>query len=353
MKILTDVRIDDVLSSSLYFLNENCLNQINNLSKEKKNSWVELGNMVNRVNNFFKEVTINPSISYQDFRNDMWSILDSLHNANKNLDKSALRRRQSFFRGSLFSFLSRSLVLNRALTKPYGYPGDFFMLQTLYNKKPISQDRLGCYLDQFFIEDDLAQAVIDRVEVMGDRVVDFIQSSNKDELNILNIASGSGFELNKVISQNYKKKINYHCFDQEAASLAYIASNFHNKNPNVEIILYKEDIRRFFRSWKSKNKFDFVYNIGLADYLPDLVLSSLVKESLDHLATSGVFVLAHKDYNLFPYHHPSWLYDWNFIHRSLEDYKELLLKTTNQQFKIWFESSKKIIYFSEFVKAAI
>jgi len=344
-------KVSSYKKSTLSFLDSSYLSKINNLQKSDDKSWFDVTKITLEAFNFLSEVNHDSTITYQKFYNKLWNILNELHILTKDLNQQSLKKEQLFFRGSLFNLLNQSLVLSRALTKPYGYPGDFVMLQTLYDNKPISNTKLGCYLDQFFLDDELARAVVNRVEVMGNRVIQFINNSEKDELNILNIASGSGFELKKIVNANFNKKVIYHCFDQEVASLSYIAQHSQDKNPNVEVRLYKEDIRTFFRNWKSEQKFDFIYNIGLADYLPNIIMSSLVKESLENLNPQGIFVLAHKDYTLFPYHHPSWLYDWNFIHRDLEQYKDLLRTTTDKPFSVWFESDKKIVYFSEFNKS--
>ncbi len=327
------------------------LKDISNVEEKDLVLWLELSEKISELYDFLNFVNTDKSISYQIFHDKMWSFLDDIHNFTNDLEIKDLKQKQLFFRGTLYSLLNQSVVFSRALSKPYGYPGDFIMLQTLYDGKPISDTKLGQYLDQFFFDDELAKAVVNRVEVMGDRVIKFINESQKDEIHILNIASGSGFELKKIIKQNFNKKVVYHCFDQELASLSYINKNIKGKNPNVELRLYKEDIKVFFRRWKNEKKFDFIYNIGLADYLPDRILSSLVSECLENLNDEGIFVLAHKDYTLFPYHHPAWLYDWNFIHRNLEQYKELLKSITKLKFDIWFESKRKVVYFSEFKKS--
>jgi cyclopropane fatty-acyl-phospholipid synthase-like methyltransferase len=120
-------------------------------------------------------------------------------------------------------------------------------------------------------------------------------------------------------------------------------------NPNVHLLLYKEDIKRFFKDWNGQ-KFDLIYNIGLADYLPDRVLKSFMQEAINALNDNGKFVLAHKDYLKFPHVYTSWIYDWNFIHRSLSDYNEFIQNhlTGFDQYNVFFESANQIIYFGEF-----
>ncbi len=329
------------------------IKKIQNISEQEEFLYSKVFNKIKETESLFHKVlSDNSDLTYENFSSSMSKILDELHQ-DVNLettDSKTLKKLQLFYRGSINYLFSHSLIGSRALSKPFGYPGDYVMLQTLYDNKTISNNKLGNYIDMFFLNDTLAKAVINRVEIMGDRIIKFINESNLKEINILNIASGSGFELKKIISNQFDKKVIYHCFDQEVASLSYISHNCCDKNKNVEVRLYKEDIKVFFRNWKSDKKFDFIYNIGLADYLPNNILGSLASESFASLNKDGVFVLAHKDYKLFSYHSIAWLYDWNFIHRSLDDYLPIINEKIGKEDSIWFESDKKVIFFSEHKK---
>ena len=329
------------------------INKIQNISEQEEVLNSIVLNKITETQNLFNEVLSEKSnVSYEKFANDMSKILDDLHkDVNLNsTDSKTLKKLQLFYRGSINYLFSHSLIGSRALGKPFGYPGDYIMLQSFYDSNEISSNKLGNYLDKFILNDELAKSVLNRIDKMGDRVIEFINKSNLEEINILNIASGSGFEFKKIIEKKFDKKVIYHCFDQEVSSLLFIDQNFSGKNENVEIKLYKEDVKAFFRNWKSDKKFDLIYNIGLADYLPDSILISLANEAIKSLNDRGTFVISHKDYSLFAYHRISWFCDWNFIHRTLEEYKSTINSQIDNDASIWFESDKKIIYFLEHKK---
>jgi hypothetical protein len=329
------------------------IKKIQNISDQEELLYLKVFDKIKETESLFNNtLSDNSDISYESFSKSLSKIFDDLHqdiNLNST-DSKILKKLQLFYRGSLNHLFSHSLIVSRALCKPFGYPGDYIMLQSFYDGKEISQDRLGCYLDRFVIDDELAKSVVKRIDKMGDRVIEFINNSKLKEINILNIASGSGFELKKITQMKFDKKVTYHCFDQEISSLVHIDSNFSGKNENIEIKLYKEDIKAFFKNWKNEKKFDLIFNIGLADYLPDNILTSLENESIKNLNENGIFVISHKDYTLFKYHHASWLCDWNFIHRDLAEYKSVISSKIEIKPSIWFESDKKIIYFSEYKK---
>jgi hypothetical protein len=329
------------------------IKKIQNISNQEEILYSIVLNKITETQNLFNEVlSEKTNVSYEKFANDMSKILDDLHKEVnlESTDSKTLKKLQLFYRGSINYLFSHSLIGSRALGKPFGYPGDYIMLQSFYDSKEISGDKLGNYLDKFILNDELAKSVLNRIDKMGDRVIEFINKSNLEEINILNIASGSGFEFKKIIEKKFDKKVIYHCFDQEASSLLFIDQNFSGKNENVEIRLYKEDVKAFFRNWKNEKKFDLIYNIGLADYLPDSILISLENEAIKSLNDGGTFVISHKDYSLFAYHRISWFCDWNFIHRTLEEYKSTINSQIDNDASIWFESDKKIIYFLEHKK---
>jgi SAM-dependent methyltransferase len=300
----------------------------------------------------FSSIQYN-DINYKIFEKEYWAHIDQLElvflDSNYHKYKNKI---QNIFRGEIFNYYTQSLLVSRAYGKPFGYPGDYLLLQALYDNKLISHTNTGKYYDKMYLEDPLSTAVVSRVNAMANRLSDFINKSQELELNILNIASGSGFDLITVAKTRHNKTVNIYCFDQELFSLQYIKSKIKAININTNFIFIKEDIRKFFKKWNNAIKFDLIYNIGLADYLPDRMLRSLMQESINTLKENGRFILSHKDYTKFPYQYPSWTCNWNFFKRSLRDYKKFIDEnlTNFQNYDIFYASNKKVIYFGEFIK---
>jgi len=262
----------------------------------------------------------------------------------------AKEKLQRLFRGEIYTFLTQSNIASRAIAKPMGYPGDYVMLQYLYDNKSVSETTIGCCFDQFFLQDTLAKAVVNRLNRMARYLEEFIDSSEKSELHILNIASGSGFDLLPIAKKRHSKKVFFYCFDQEVASLYYAKTKLEALNVNTSFTFFKEDIRQFFKRKDYPQSFDLIYNIGLADYLPDKVLKVFMQESINALKPGGKFVLAHKDFEKFSPEHPAWIYDWHFIKRNYLDYLQFIKNnlTGFSDFTTFFESSLKVIYFGQF-----
>jgi uncharacterized protein (UPF0335 family) len=326
------------------------LSHIRHLSEVENAVFSEAFDILHQCLDFLDESENIPfSITnFRPFKSQLHSFIDRLETISR-LEPKLNEKLKHVFRGELYPFISKSKIARRALQKPFGYPGDYQMLQHLYDDQILSEDNVGKFFDFLSLQDPLCRAVINRVSVMANQIQDFIDQSEKKTVHILNIASGSGFDIKTIVSKKQEKSVYLHCFDQDVSSLKYVGERYIGVNPNVHLLLYKEDIKRFFKDWNGQ-KFDLIYNIGLADYLPDRVLKSFMQEAINALNDNGKFVLAHKDYLKFPHVYTSWIYDWNFIHRSLSDYNEFIQNhlTGFDQYNVFFESANQIIYFGEF-----
>jgi SAM-dependent methyltransferase len=310
--------------------------------------------LIQQTNRFLAEYESIPfsEESATHFQSQYHLFIDQLDLLGGQLQPIEFNRLKQAFRGSLFKFIRQSVAVSRALAKPYGYPGDYELLQNLYDGRSSSVSNVGKYYDYMFLNDPLSVAVLDRVAAMSQRLEKFLSENTLSEVNILNIASGSGFELIPIAKKAYPFKINYYCFDQEVASLIYAKQAVSAVNQSINFIFIQDDIRNFFRGNGKNQKFDFIYNIGLADYLPDRILKALMQQSIESLEDKGTFVIAHKDYTKFPSRYPSWSCDWNFIERSKGAYEEFVAReiTGYKSYLSFFESTREVIYFGEFAK---
>ncbi len=278
--------------------------------------------------------------------------LDKLESAIILLDEKNQMALKSMFRGMLFEYITQSVIISRALNKPFGYPGDYILLQALYEGEKKSPTTIGKLYDDLYFKDKLSIAVVNRVNKMAAYLESYINNAEKNNLKILNIASGSGYDLKQLSQKDLIKKAEIDCFDQELSSLLYCQNHLEGGNKNLKFRFFMDDIKKFFKRSEDRETYDLIYNIGLADYLPDRVLISLMQESINKLNKKGTFVIAHKDFTKFPYHYPSWTCNWHFIHRSPEAFKDRIISKLNnfRKIELFFESSEEVIYFISVIK---
>ena len=247
-------------------------------------------------------------------------------------NKLIIKHVKEEFRGLVGCWAFRSQIMKRGFEKPKGYPGDYQTLETIYDWKTYSSDHeLGYYFDRYFLNNPYADAVRNRKNILRDMLVKYIRNSNKP-LKILNLASGSCREIRELYqtseSNFLNKKVSYSFLDWDDDALEFSRSQLKNICSSAKFNFIKEDIVEFTRTgsfFEKNGPHNFVYSIGLADYLPDRVLKRIIKTSYDGLTDDGVFVLAHKDKEVeFSHIPPEWFCDWEFIQRSEADLLKLV-----------------------------
>jgi hypothetical protein len=234
-----------------------------------------------------------------------------------------LREIKRRFRLLIGGFAYQSLIVKRANDKPLGYPGDYELLETIYDDRFLSE-RIGLYFDRSFLDNSYSVAVRNRKDKMKVILGEFISSSSQPILEILNLACGSCREIKELLSTVvfHKNRIVFKCVDQDEAALEFAKRSLGELPENIEIEFLKENILEIInRSSYYSNligKQDLIYSIGLADYLPDRILKKLVHFCFELLHPGGRLIITHKDVDKYKPLHPDWFCDWTFIPRNKE-----------------------------------
>ncbi|MDA0660908.1 MAG: hypothetical protein O3C60_19060 [Planctomycetota bacterium] len=216
----------------------------------------------------------------------------------------------------------------RARTKPSGFPGDYAMLLTIYNQKPL-RTGVGGYLDLCLADVALARAVRARCAAAKNFLVNELTRRN-GLVRVLNVASGPCQEYLGWTNTFGADRIELCCLDNDPSAIQHVRDNVIPTATGISdfsLNLYNAlrtksadaTIRKFGR-------FDIVYSIGLCDYIPDAPLIAMLQGWRETLNENGVIYVAFKDcrqYDKTPY---QWHLDWHFLQRTEEDCWELFNK---------------------------
>lgn len=241
--------------------------------------------------------------------------------------KPLLEEIKDIFRKLILPWMGQSIIMKRALEKPRGYPGDYEMLEYIYNNKPVSEG-IGYYFDRGFLENDLCVAVRNRKDKMAELIVRFSKELPGTEINALNLASGACRELKNLrLSDSGKKRINLACVDHDEMALDYARCNL--EKTDINAVFVKEDIISAVRAGSDnlfRNK-ELIYSIGLIDYLPDRILKKLVQLCYNGLNPGGKLILSHKDRGRYIPMREDWLTDWKFVPRDEDKLLDIITET--------------------------
>lgn len=238
---------------------------------------------------------------------------------------------------------ARGVYCEWSIRKPYGYAGDFKIIEDIYENSPSINgfDRL---FDNYFQMSAISVAVRNRKEDLKRLIMNFIQSKEDIILRIMNLASGPCRELKEILSSNESlgKNVIFDCYDNDEKAIKY-AKGLLDGHLNINFIkesairiAFKKDINTLI-----DKKYDLIYSTGLFDYLSERVAVALVKNLGKLLNSNGILVVSsvRDKYSNPSVHFMEWAGDWNLVYRDDESFKKIFLDAgyKNKELDIQYE----------------
>ncbi|MFC1560098.1 hypothetical protein ACFLZ2_02480 [Candidatus Margulisiibacteriota bacterium] len=226
---------------------------------------------------------------------------------------------KSHFRTLVGPWIYQGLIAKRAFEKPKGYPGDYQLLEIIYDNSPLTpkSNKIGYYSDVYFLKDELALGVRARKDQMSNFLIPYLQQANNSK--IINFASGSAREIREILAEiPLTSKANMTLVDFDEDALAF-SKNQLTKYNNIDFNFMKKDIISLsIKKDKISSLLDqdLVYSIGLIDYLPDRILKHFIQYCYSLLSPKGQIILSHKDQTKYTPLVQDWFCDWRFYERT-------------------------------------
>jgi len=197
-------------------------------------------------------------------------------------------------------------IIGHILHKPYGYAGDFRIIDRLYTFDASPNfPKWGKYS----LQTHGARAVRNRKDYFK-VILDQLAEINP-HAHILNVASGPARDIYEYLKDNPKSKFQFTCLDMDDRAITY-AKNLNAAHLD-KISFIEKNIIRF----RTEEKFDLIWSAGLFDYFKDKIFVALLNRFSAYLKQNGEIVIGNfnEDYN------PSRNYmevlgDWFLYHRS-------------------------------------
>ena len=270
-------------------------------------------------------------------------------------DKRNRKQLREAFRSVVGQWFYLSEYFRKSFDKPRGYPGDFEMMGFIYSCTAVSDDIVGKYFDEYYMDSPYAQAVRNRKDKMVDILSNiFSQHVDTSDFDVFNIACGSCRELRELFEGSFdiSSRLNITCFDHDQEALEFSRSELKNVPKETNIKYLKGDILNYVKNVKKTHEevgdFNFVYSMGLADYLPDNLFKRMIVLAMEILKPGGKFVIAHKieDKDPFAPYTPKWICEWVFNPRNVDGLLKLIEDSGIENFSIddhvWDKSNRVI-----------
>jgi len=267
------------------------------------------------------------------FRQFLQSTIDELIYLTKDFSPREHQLHGFYYRSHLWEFILSCPFAARATLKPRGYAGDSGQMRMIYLNDYQGNSTFSKLSHKHAVEAPASQSVRNRIELIPQLINDYrsnFQITNS-EIDILSVGSGAAFELSNLIKSSQDcSKYNIVLFDQDPVALEEarnLAGKIEEKIGAIPSICYIEGSvrtmlfsRKIMEPW---GKFDFIYSMGLFDYLNSRVAKAVLNRLYQLLKPGGKLVVGNFNVSNPSRYYMEYWGDWSLIHRTEEEFKSL------------------------------
>lgn len=284
-----------------------------------------------------------------------------LHRLSRDFDERQMELGRAYAEMLLAPLYLHGALYYRATTKPRGYAGDYLTMLLFSQQEPVGDTLFGKFVDLASKEHSLCTTALTRQASVTERVLDCIQRGGKK---IVSLASGPAIELGAVIDRldEHSQIVEFILIDQDEEALAYSHDFLLKKvlerglDPfKIRINCIHFSVKQILKP-KTKAEMeileqvlrgsDFIYSVGLLDYLPDPVASRLIGALYGLLGHGGQLFIG----NLVEAEDATWLMDfvlaWHLVWRTPASMEALPtdLEPTPQLTRVEMDATEKCLF---------
>ncbi len=211
----------------------------------------------------------------------------------------------------------------RSFAQPQGYPGDYGVMEFIYQSAPFGQTLYDKVLHAFGQE--LGAFVRNRMQIATLLLQDIAAAAQTDEqLRITNFGCGAAREIAAFLAAGpVTRPMAFHLIDQDPEALQYAMRQLRPylaRQPLVTVAYCPLDVREGYKKLGVLPPQHLIYSLGVMDYLKDSAAQRFVARFYEALAPGGQLLVA--NISQIP-ERPEWLFtnlfNWKMLYRSAAD----------------------------------
>lgn len=257
---------------------------------------------------------------------------DILEFEKENINKSEAKiyKLKKIFERRYQKYFLEGEYIRWSFQKPYGYAGDFKIIDDIYQNLP-QAGGLTRLWDNWFLQLATCVSVRERKEDFKKIISDFVKKQNRKNIRIMSLASGPAREIKELLETDSQKlfaEVTFDCYDLDMHALEY-ARQLINNRTNVNFF-QKNAIRMAFKKNITEEipaQYGLIYSTGLFDYLDENMAIKLVKNLIKLLRPDGIMAIsnARDKYSNSSASWMEWVVDWFLIYRTQDEFKKIFL----------------------------
>ncbi len=288
--------------------------------------------------------------AYPRFRVFLDKNLERLQKETHAFSKQEHERHGFYFRKHLWDVIMASRIMQRTNLKPRGYAGDSVMMRLIYEMDFVGTTIFAKMMHYHPLETPAAQSVRNRAEIIAERLADVRRQGSSAErapLRVMSVACGPAWELRGMLSSPEDfANVEFALLDQDREALdeaeSEVRRNEQRRGARLRAFFICDSVRTMLRTPRLSDAwghFDFLYSMGLFDYLIEPVARAVLAKLYELLRPGGEILLG----NFHP-QNPTrtymeyWL-DWVLFYRSEEEFLDLAYGLPGAEAAIRFEDT--------------
>lgn len=147
---------------------------------------------------------------------------------NLNKSESILYRYKKIFEARYRKYFLYGEYPRWSYEKPFGYPGDYKIIDNIYNNNPTTVGFDGL-CDCYFLQMAASRATRQRKEDLKKVILDVVKERRDKEIRIMNLGSGSAREIKELLENDSKKiflRTTFDCYDFDINAINYAKTTF-------------------------------------------------------------------------------------------------------------------------------
>ncbi|MFQ5949603.1 MAG: hypothetical protein ACE5J1_02830, partial [Nitrospiria bacterium] len=214
----------------------------------------------------------------------------------------------------------------RAYYKPLGIPGDYLMMEMLYEDHDKGESLFARLINRYFCGVAAARSVMGRIPYILNRINKIIERTPRGggPVEITSVGSGPVKEIQDLIRAGKKSDLcHIHLVDMVLESLWYFHSKIdglmHATGSKIRVEYLNRTVQKLIRD---QNVFpqlkgqDLIYSFGLFDYLPFHIAKEVIEKLYQLLSDKGELIIGNFSLSNPSRYHMEYVGDWYMIHRS-------------------------------------
>lgn len=237
---------------------------------------------------------------------------------NKIVDNIKNEEDEQIFRELIKPMLNQNSLYGHTYLKPFGYAGDYLLIEKLYQKH-MSEDARYYKWDKYYHSHDATEAVRNRKTYFV-KTMQQLCFRKSGALQILILGSGPATDVNEFLCKNPEADVTFDLLDIDQRAIDYASNK--NKKFLDKINFIRMNVLRF----TPDKKYDLIWSAGLFDYLNDRIFTGLLNRYKNNLKKSGEMIIG----NFSPANPTRKVMEiicqWYLIHRSSQQLRQLAVK---------------------------